>query len=110
MYFCQATKALDELGMNNKIRGYNYSRSAICFVALNDFWVTADEIYLYVSKQFSTTPDCVERNIRYAIEKTWEKGCFESINSMFGYTVSSEKGKPTNSEFIFMIADRVRAR
>ena len=66
------------------------------------------ELYPTVAKDFNTTPSRVERAIRHAIEVAWDRGGTEVLNSFFGYTIANSKGKPTNSEFIAMIADRLR--
>ncbi len=95
------------LGMSNKIRGYKYSRAAIDILLRSGNTMRADILYRFVSERFLTSASCVERNIRYAVEKTWEQGDVDRIYSVFGYTVRSDKGKPTNSEFLCMLADRI---
>ena len=67
-------------------------------------------LYPEVARRFHTTPSRVERAIRHAIEVAWDRGDLETLQSYFGYTVNSAKGKPTNSEFIAMISDRIRLR
>ena len=66
------------------------------------------ELYPSVAKKFNTTPSRVERAIRHAIEVAWSRGKVDTINKLFGYTVHNDKGKPTNSEFIAMVADKLR--
>jgi len=68
------------------------------------------ELYPMIAEKFNTTPSRVERAIRHAIEVAWNRGRIETINKIFGYTIHDEKGKPTNGEFIAMIADRMRIK
>ena len=105
MYDVRVSSMLAFLGMNNKIKGYKYSRSAIDEAVNGNKEMRS--IYECVAKKYSTSPSCVERNIRYAVENTWEKGNVENIYSLFGYTVRMDKGKPTNGEFVFMLADKI---
>ncbi|MBR2861546.1 MAG: sporulation initiation factor Spo0A C-terminal domain-containing protein [Clostridia bacterium] len=107
MLMKEITRQLDELGMNNKIKGYGFSRYAVSVIIERGVMISVEEVYSFVAEKFSTAPDCVERNIRYAVEKTWEMGNLNKITDFFGYTVSQDKGKPTNSEFLFMLADRI---
>lgn len=91
------------------IKGYQYLREAI-IIAVNDIEVinaVTKVLYPAVAKRFGTTPSRVERAIRHAIEVAWDRGDLETLQKYFGYTVSNAKGKPTNSEFIAMIADRL---
>ncbi len=108
MYFKEITFQLDVLGMSKKIHGYRYCRDSVEYMLENGIFSSADEIYEFVAKKNSTTAFCVERNIRYAIERTWEKGNVEEIVKKFGFSVRDDKGKPTNREFLCMIADRVK--
>lgn len=108
MYIIRITSLLSFLGMNPKMKGYSYSRRAVEMLLRCKARPEIEDIYGCVAEEFGTTCSCVERNIRYAIEKTWEKGNINGIYSVFGYTVSQEKGKPTNSEFLFMLADRIK--
>ncbi len=108
MYSPKITRELDLLGMSNKIRGYKYSRAAIDILLRSGSSVRIDILYKFVSEQFGTSVSCVERNIRYAVEKTWEQGDIDRIYYVFGYTVRSDRGKPTNSEFLYMLTDRIR--
>jgi len=106
----RVTNILHEIGVPAHIRGYHYMREAI-LMAVNDLDVLnyiTKELYPSIAKRCNTTPSRVERAIRHAIEVAWSRGKIEAIDSMFGYTVSNTKGKPTNSEFIALIADRLR--
>ena len=104
------TKILHELGVPSHIKGYQYLREAIILV-VNDIDVInqiTKQLYPEIAEKFRTTPSRVERAIRHAIEVAWGRGQQEAVESIFGYTVSAAKGKPTNSEFIAMIADKLR--
>lgn len=104
------TGIIHEIGVPAHIKGYQYLREAI-IIAVEDMDVInaiTKVLYPQVAKTFQTTPSRVERAIRHAIEVAWDRGDVEVLNSFFGYTVSNIKGKPTNSEFISMIADRIR--
>lgn len=106
--FCQNIGLmLDLIGMDKKLKGYRYSLIAINELAKGDLWQDISAVYCFVGLSCNTKKENVERNIRYAIENTWEQGNIKEIDKIFGYTVDKEKGKPTNREFIFMIADRV---
>ena len=103
------TKMLHELGIPAHIKGYQYLREAI-LIAVDDIDVinaVTKVLYPEVAKRFGTTASRVERAIRHAIEVAWDRGDLETLQKYFGYTVSNAKGKPTNSEFIAMIADRL---
>ena len=103
------TTIIHEIGVPAHIKGYQYLREAI-IIAVNDIEVinaVTKVLYPAVAKRFSTTPSRVERAIRHAIEVAWDRGDLETLQKYFGYTVSNAKGKPTNSEFIAMIADRL---
>ena len=91
------------------IKGYQYLREAILLTIEDMDIINAVTKVLYptVAKKFNTTPSRVERAIRHAIEVAWDRGDIETLQKFFGYTVSNIKGKPTNSEFIAMIADRL---
>ena len=106
----QVTSIIHEIGVPAHIKGYQYLREAI-IIAVNDIEVinaVTKVLYPAVAKRFSTTPSRVERAIRHhAIEVAWDRGDLETLQKYFGYTVSNAKGKPTNSEFIAMIADRL---
>ncbi len=104
------THIIHEIGVPAHIKGYQYLREAIV-MAVNDMDVinaVTKVLYPSVAKTFSTTASRVERAIRHAIEVAWDRGDIETLQSFFGYTVSNAKGKPTNSEFIAMIADRLQ--
>jgi two-component system response regulator (stage 0 sporulation protein A) len=106
----RVTSILHEIGVPAHIRGYHYMREAI-IMAINDIDVLnyiTKELYPAIAKKCNTTPSRVERAIRHAIEVAWSRGQVDAIDSLFGYTVSGHKGKPTNSEFIALIADRLR--
>ena len=103
------TSVIHEIGVPAHIKGYQYLREAI-IIAVNDMEVinaVTKVLYPEVAKRFGTTPSRVERAIRHAIEVAWDRGDLETLQKYFGYTVSNTKGKPTNSEFIAMIADRL---
>ncbi len=104
------TNMIHEVGVPAHIKGYQYIREAIT-IAINDMEVInsiTKQLYPMLAKKFKTTPSRVERAIRHAIEVAWSRGQVDVNNSMFGNTISSSKGKPTNSEFIAMIADKLR--
>ena len=104
------TNVIHEVGVPAHIKGYQYLREAIMMV-VNDIEVInqiTKQLYPDIAKKFNTTPSRVERAIRHAIEVAWGRGQTEVVESIFGYTVSASKGKPTNSEFIAMIADKLR--
>ncbi|MDL2273950.1 sporulation transcription factor Spo0A [Oscillospiraceae bacterium OttesenSCG-928-G22] len=104
------TDIIHEIGVPAHIKGYLYLREAI-MLAVRDMEVinaVTKVLYPSIAKTFSTTPSRVERAIRHAIEVAWDRGDIEVLQTFFGYTVSNTKGKPTNSEFIAMIADRLQ--
>ncbi len=104
------TNVIHEVGVPAHIKGYQYLREAIMMV-INDIDVInqiTKQLYPDIAKKFNTTPSRVERAIRHAIEVAWGRGQTEVVESIFGYTVSASKGKPTNSEFIAMISDKLR--
>jgi two-component system response regulator (stage 0 sporulation protein A) len=104
------TGIIHEIGIPAHIKGYQYVREAIATAVDNPSAIGAITKILYpsVAEKFGTTPSRVERAIRHAIEVAWDRGDIETLQSIFGYTVSNAKGKPTNSEFIAMIADRLQ--
>ncbi len=104
------TDIIHEIGVPAHIKGYQYLREAIILTIKDMDMINAVTKVLYpeVARKFDTTPSRVERAIRHAIEVAWDRGDIEVLQSYFGYTVSNIKGKPTNSEFISMIADRIR--
>lgn len=104
------TNIIHEIGVPAHIKGYMYLREAITMV-YNDIELLGSitkVLYPDIAKKFNTTASRVERAIRHAIEVAWSRGNMESISALFGYTVSISKAKPTNSEFIAMVADRLR--
>ncbi|MCL2367502.1 MAG: sporulation transcription factor Spo0A [Oscillospiraceae bacterium] len=103
------TAVIHEIGVPAHIKGYKYLREAIMLTVRDMEIINAVTKVLYpeVAKKFNTTPSRVERAIRHAIEVAWDRGDIEVLQKFFGYTVSNIKGKPTNSEFIAMIADRL---
>jgi two-component system response regulator (stage 0 sporulation protein A) len=106
------TDVIHEIGVPAHIKGYQYLREAI-ILTINDMDIinaVTKVLYPEVAKKFNTTPSRVERAIRHAIEVAWDRGDIETLQKFFGYTVSNIKGKPTNSEFIAMIADCLSLR
>ena len=104
------TNIIHEVGVPAHIKGYQYLREAIMMV-VNDIDVInqiTKSLYPKIAFKFNTTPSRVERAIRHAIEVAWGRGQQEVVENIFGYTISAAKGKPTNSEFIAMIADKLR--
>ena len=104
------TNIIHEIGVPAHIKGYQYLREAI-MLAVEDMDVInaiTKVLYPQVAKTFSTTPSRVERAIRHAIEVAWDRGDLDTLQRFFGYTVSNTKGKPTNSEFIALIADKLQ--
>lgn len=104
------TDMIHELGVPAHIKGYQYLREAI-MMAVEDIDMLnsiTKVLYPTIAKRFQTTPSRVERAIRHAIEVAWSRGKMETLDALFGYTINTGKGKPTNSEFIALIADRIR--
>ena len=104
------TSIIHEIGVPAHIKGYQYLREVI-IIAVNDMDVInaiTKVLYPQVAKTFQTTPSRVERAIRHAIEVAWDRGDLDTLQRFFGYTVSNTKGKPTNSEFIALIADKLQ--
>ena len=104
------TNIIHEVGVPAHIKGYQYLREAIIMV-VNDIDVInqiTKSLYPKIAYKYNTTPSRVERAIRHAIEVAWGRGQQEAVESIFGYTISAAKGKPTNSEFIAMISDKLR--
>ena len=104
------TQMLHEIGIPAHIKGYQYLRDAIAISVQEQDMLTSVTKILYpsIAKKHHTTPSRVERAIRHAIEVAWSRGKMDTINEIFGYTVSNGRGKPTNSEFIALIADKIR--
>ena len=94
------------------IKGYQYSRASIrhCIDEPEMLGAVTKLLYPTVAKEFKTTASRVERAIRHAVEVAWSRGDVDVLSSYFGYTVNAQKGKPTNSEFIAMLADKIRLR
>ncbi len=106
----QVTKIIHQIGVPAHIKGYQYLRTAIMMTIEDNEMINSVTKILYptVAKKYSTTSSRVERAIRHAIEVAWDRGDIETLNSYFGYTIQQGRGKPTNSEFIAMIADNLR--
>lgn len=106
----EVTGIIHEIGIPAHIKGYHYLRDAIVMVVARVELLSAitKELYPTIAQKYRTTPSRVERAIRHAIEVAWNRGNLDLINSMFGHTVNQDRGKPTNSEFIAMVADRLR--
>ena len=104
------TDMIHEIGVPAHIKGYQYLREAIMMSVEDPAMISSITKILYptIAKRFQTTPSRVERAIRHAIEVAWSRGRMETLDAMFGYTIDTGKGKPTNSEFIALIADRIR--
>lgn len=108
----QVTSIIHRIGVPAHIKGYQYLRTAILMTIENNDLINAVTKILYpnVAKKYGTTSSRVERAIRHAIEVAWDRGDIETLNAFFGYTIQNDRGKPTNSEFIAMIADNVRLK
>ena len=106
------TDMIHEIGVPAHIKGYQYLREAIIMSVEDTEMLNSITKILYpsIAKKFQTTPSRVERAIRHAIEVAWSRGKMETLDALFGYTINIGKGKPTNSEFIALIADKIRLR
>jgi len=106
----EVTNIIHEMGIPAHIKGYLYLREAIIMVTkrVELLGAVTKELYPLIAEKFNTTPSRVERAIRHAIEVAWNRGNIDMLNKFFGYTINIDKGKPTNSEFIAMIADKLR--
>jgi two-component system response regulator (stage 0 sporulation protein A) len=104
------TEIIHEVGVPAHIKGYQYLREAIIMCVNNMDMLNSITKILYpeIAKKFQTTPSRVERAIRHAIEVAWSRGKMDTLDELFGYTISNGKGKPTNSEFIALITDKIR--
>ena len=104
------TDIIHQIGVPAHIKGYNYLRDAILMSVKNTEMISSITKILYptVAKKHQTTSSRVERAIRHAIEVAWDRGDMDTLDSYFGYTVQNSRGKPTNSEFIAMISDKIR--
>jgi hypothetical protein len=108
----EVTEIIHEVGVPAHIKGYHYLRDAI-IMSVEDMEMlgaVTKVLYPAIAKKHNTTPSRVERAIRHAIEVAWSRGRIETIEELFGYTIHEGKGKPTNSEFIALIADKIRLR
>ena len=104
------TDMIHEIGVPAHIKGYQYLREAI-MMSVQDVEMLGSitkVLYPTIAKRYQTTPSRVERAIRHAIEVAWSRGRMETLDALFGYTINTGKGKPTNSEFIALIADKIR--
>lgn len=108
----QVTRIIHQIGVPAHIKGYQYLRTSILMVIEDAEVINGVTKILYptVAKQYGTTASRVERAIRHAIEVAWDRGDVDVLNGFFGYTVQNSRGKPTNSEFIAMIADNLRLK
>ena len=106
------TEIIHQIGVPAHIKGYHYLREAIILSVKNSEIINSVTKLLYptVAKNHGTTSSWVERAIRHAIEVAWDRGDIDVLNSYFGYTIQNDRGKPTNSEFIAMISDKLRLR
>lgn len=104
------TDMIHEIGVPAHIKGYQYLREAIIMSVEDPTMISSITKILYptIAKRFQTTPSRVERAIRHAIEVAWSRGRMETLDALFGYTINTGKGKPTNSEFIALISDKIR--
>lgn len=106
------TEILHQIGVPAHIKGYHYLRDSIIMAIENPDIINAvtKQLYPSVAKEYDTTSSRVERAIRHAIEVAWDRGDVDVLNSYFGYTIHNTRGKPTNSEFIAMISDKLSLR
>ena len=106
----QVTEILHQIGVPAHIKGYHYLRDSILMAVRTPEIINAvtKQLYPSVAKEYDTTPSRVERAIRHAIEVAWDRGDVDVLTGYFGYTIHNTRGKPTNSEFIAMISDRLR--
>ncbi|MGI6328325.1 MAG: sporulation transcription factor Spo0A [Dethiobacteria bacterium] len=108
----EITQIIHEIGIPAHIKGYLYLRDAISMVAeeIELLGSITKILYPRIAQKYETTPSRVERAIRHAIEVAWARNNIDTIKKFFGYTINTEKGKPTNSEFIALVADRIRLK
>ncbi len=111
-YIEEITEIIHEIGIPAHIKGYLYLRDAIAMVVeeIELLGAVTKILYPRIAQKYETTPSRVERAIRHAIEVAWSRNNIETIKKFFGYTINTEKGKPTNSEFIALVADRIRLK
>ena len=104
------SKILREIGVSCNLLGYDYIKASI-IIGLdepNAFRMITKELYPRIAKQFGSTSSRVERGIRHAVENAWDRGNLEILHNIFGYSTSSEKGKPTNSEFLATVVEYIK--
>ena len=108
----EVTDMIHDIGVPAHIKGYQYLREAIVMAVKDPLMISSITKILYptIAKSFQTTPSRVERAIRHAIEVAWSRGKMETLDHLFGYTINIGKGKPTNSEFIALISDKIRLK
>ncbi len=106
----EVTRMIHQMGVPAHVKGYQYLRDAIVNVVkdVSLLGAVTKELYPMIATKYQTTPSRVERAIRHAIELAWDRGNIDFMNRFFGYTINVERGKPTNSEFIAMVADKLR--
>ncbi|MBQ7839870.1 MAG: sporulation transcription factor Spo0A [Lachnospiraceae bacterium] len=104
------TDMIHEIGVPAHIKGYQYLRDAIQMAVkdIDMLGAITKTLYPTIAAKYQTTPSRVERAIRHAIEVAWNRGRMETLDALFGYTINTGKGKPTNSEFIALISDKIR--
>jgi two-component system, response regulator, stage 0 sporulation protein A len=106
----EVTRMIHQMGVPAHVKGYQYLRDAIVSVVVDVSLLGAvtKELYPMIAEKYQTTPSRVERAIRHAIELAWDRGNVDFMNRFFGYTINIDRGKPTNSEFVAMVADKLR--
>jgi two-component system response regulator (stage 0 sporulation protein A) len=106
----EVTRMIHQMGVPAHVKGYQYLRDAIVSVVqeVSLLGAVTKELYPMIADKYNTTPSRVERAIRHAIELAWDRGNIDFMNRFFGYTINVDRGKPTNSEFIAMVADKLR--
>lgn len=106
----EVTRMIHQMGVPAHVKGYQYLRDAIVSVVIEVSLLGAvtKELYPMIAVKYQTTPSRVERAIRHAIELAWDRGNVDFMNRFFGYTINVDRGKPTNSEFVAMVADKLR--
>lgn len=106
----EVTRMIHQMGVPAHVKGYQYLRDSIVCVVMNISLLGAvtKELYPMIAEKYNTTPSRVERAIRHAIELAWDRGNVDFMNRFFGYTINVDRGKPTNSEFIAMVSDKLR--
>ena len=109
---CVVTEIIHQIGIPAHIKGYHYLRTAIILSVDDPEMINCITKLLYptVARMYDTTPSRVERAIRHAIEIAWDRGDVDTLNGYFGYTIHTSRGKPTNSEFVALIADKLRLK